>query len=66
MLYGFVVRGVQSTGKVVYFTTTFPYVVLLILGIVGWTLDGASIGIKYYIVPDISKLGDISVSFFFN
>lgn len=56
-----IVKGVKGTGKVVYFTTIFPYVVLLVLGIQGWTLKGASTGIYYYIYPHIDKLKDISV-----
>lgn len=51
-------KGVQSSGKVVYVTATFPYVVLIILVIFGATLEGAKDGIEFYLKPDISKLND--------
>ncbi|CAF2350407.1 unnamed protein product [Rotaria sp. Silwood2] len=51
-------RGIKSSGKVVYFTAVFPYVILLILGIRGWTLPGMSRGIYFYMKPDLSRLAD--------
>ena len=42
--------------QVVYFTATFPYVILVVLLIRGATLEGALEGIKFYIIPKWEKL----------
>uniref|UniRef100_A0A667ZMI3 Transporter n=1 Tax=Myripristis murdjan TaxID=586833 RepID=A0A667ZMI3_9TELE len=58
MVYLFVVRGVKSTGKVVYFTATFPYLVLLVYLIRGVTLHGAINGLKYMFTPKMEHLAN--------
>ncbi|CAJ0959293.1 unnamed protein product, partial [Mesorhabditis belari] len=54
-------KGVKWTGKVVYVTASFPYVMLCCLLIRGLTLEGASLGLKFYLKPDFSKLWDAKV-----
>jgi len=55
------IKGIKSSGKVVYFTATYPYFVLVILLIKAATLEGAIDGIRFYMVPDWSRLSDIKV-----
>lgn len=47
--------------QVVYFTATFPYVMILALLIRGVTLPGAVDGIRFYLSPDAIRLADPQV-----
>lgn len=51
-----VMKGIQSSGKAVYFTSLFPYVVLTIFFIRGVTLPGAGAGIMHMYTPKVEKL----------
>ncbi|XP_071994445.1 sodium-dependent serotonin transporter [Engystomops pustulosus] len=49
-------KGVKTSGKVVWVTATFPYIVLFLLLIRGATLPGAWRGVIFYLKPDWNKL----------
>lgn len=51
-----------SFWQVVYFTATFPYVMLVVLLVRGLTLPGAMNGIAFYLYPDPTRLVDPQVS----
>ncbi|XP_035490956.2 sodium- and chloride-dependent GABA transporter 2-like [Scophthalmus maximus] len=54
-------KGVKCSGKVVYFTATFPYVMMIVLLIRGVTLPGAIDGIRFYLSPDPTHLANPQV-----
>ncbi|KAK0085177.1 hypothetical protein PV325_005632 [Microctonus aethiopoides] len=51
-----VMKGIQSSGKVVYFTSVFPYIVLTVFFIRGITLKGAGTGLVHMYTPKVEKL----------
>ncbi|XP_028820469.1 sodium-dependent neutral amino acid transporter B(0)AT1 [Denticeps clupeoides] len=56
VLYVCCIRGIETTGKAVYITSTLPYVVLTIFLVRGLTLKGSSNGIKFLFTPEVSEL----------
>jgi len=49
-------KGIQSSGYVVYFTALFPYVVLTIFFFRGITLKGAWAGLSHMFYPKMESL----------
>lgn len=48
--------------QVVYFTATFPYLMLVVLLARGLSLPGAMDGLAFYLYPDPTRLVDPQVS----
>ncbi|ESO94203.1 hypothetical protein LOTGIDRAFT_118867 [Lottia gigantea] len=54
-------KGVESVGRVVYVTATLPFILITIILIKAATLPGSINGLKFYLIPDFSKLGELQV-----
>ncbi|CAH1367199.1 unnamed protein product [Tenebrio molitor] len=51
LVYMCMIKGIASSGKVVYVTATFPYIVLIIFFFRGITLKGAFDGLRHLFTP---------------
>ncbi|XP_068092587.1 sodium-dependent neutral amino acid transporter B(0)AT1-like isoform X2 [Hyperolius riggenbachi] len=58
VLYVCTIRGIETTGKAVYVTSTLPYLVLTIFLIRALTLKGSVSGIKYLFTPNVTELAN--------
>ncbi|CAK5035241.1 unnamed protein product [Meloidogyne enterolobii] len=54
-------KGITQARKFVYFCAIFPYILIAVLLVRGLTLPGAGEGIKFYLMPNITKLKEITV-----
>uniref|UniRef100_A0A7N8WKM6 Transporter n=1 Tax=Mastacembelus armatus TaxID=205130 RepID=A0A7N8WKM6_9TELE len=61
IIYLCMLKGIRSSGKVVYVTATFPYFVLIVLIIRGATLQGSLQGIAFYLTPEWDRLANAQV-----
>nr|KAF6322880.1 solute carrier family 6 member 4 [Pipistrellus kuhlii] len=61
VIYFSIWKGVKTSGKVVWVTATFPYIVLVVLLVRGATLPGAWRGVLFYLEPNWQKLLETEV-----
>uniref|UniRef100_A0A7E4UQ34 Transporter n=1 Tax=Panagrellus redivivus TaxID=6233 RepID=A0A7E4UQ34_PANRE len=61
LIYLCVMKGIKSSGKVMYVTATFPYCVTTAFLIRSGTLPGAMDGLAYMMTPDLERLWDPEV-----
>jgi NSS family neurotransmitter:Na+ symporter len=55
-VFAIIYKGVHRVGKIVLVTVPLPWIILLILAIRGFTLEGSSAGIEYYLRPEWDAL----------
>jgi len=61
LVYAVIWKGLHQSGKIIWFSATFPYVILIILFFRGVTLPGASKGLIFYLKPDWDRLSEAKV-----
>lgn len=49
-------KGVETLGKIVYFTVIIPWLIIVVMVVRGLTLPGAMEGLKFYLTPNFSVL----------
>ncbi|CAG0886486.1 unnamed protein product [Darwinula stevensoni] len=58
VVYICIMKGIQTSGKVTYFTAIFPYIVIAVFLGKAVTLPGAKEGLLHLFTPKLEKLGD--------
>jgi Na+-dependent transporters of the SNF family len=61
LVYFSIWKSVKSSGKVLYFTATFPYVLILAFLAHALTLEGSDEGLRYFFKPQWELLKDSKV-----
>nr|CAB3266309.1 sodium- and chloride-dependent GABA transporter 1-like [Phallusia mammillata] len=61
VFYFCMLKGVKSTAKVVYVTATLPFILIIVILVRGVTLEGAGKGLRFYVIPDATKLNNPEV-----
>ena len=62
LVYVCMIKGIASSGKVVYVTATFPYIVLIIFFFRGVTLKGMSDGLRHLFTPKVKYINNRLIS----
>ena len=60
-MYFCIFKGVKWVSKIVLWTVPLPWLMLLVLAIRGLTLEGAVLGLEYYLEPNWSVLKNVEV-----
>ncbi|XP_078286594.1 sodium-dependent neutral amino acid transporter SLC6A17-like [Rhinoraja longicauda] len=55
------IKGIKSSGKVMYFSSVFPYLILFCFLVRGLLLEGSADGIQYMFTPKVEILLDVQV-----
>merc|ERR1712117_803285 len=61
VVYGVIWKGLHNSGKILWFSAIFPYVVLAILCVKALTLEGATNGLAYLYTPQWERLLEAEV-----